>query len=39
MANRIMRNFSTPEDYWIFLEDYQEQKVMLDELKHELADQ
>lgn len=37
--NRIMALFSGPSEYTRFLEDYEENKKMLDILKHELADQ
>jgi len=36
---RIIDSFSTPEDYLVFMENYAEQKKLLDIIKHELANE
>ena len=36
---RITERFATPQQYQVFVEDYEQNKEMLDILKHELADQ
>jgi putative transposase len=38
LKDRVMRQFSDNDDYKNFLLDYETQKAMFDELKHELAD-
>lgn len=35
---KILAMFTSPQEYMNFLEDYEEHKQMLDEIKHELAD-